>query len=123
MYGLEVLAEDVSDHMNNRTRFFVFGAGRASEQQTSSSRSAFLLGQIHTPRVLKTLRIQLESRGAVRTRAPFLGSEDGSQALVEFDHPPGIGYAVVAGACSSLVFSWLGSWTPASRPAGMARGA
>ncbi|MEM7310389.1 MAG: prephenate dehydratase domain-containing protein [Planctomycetota bacterium] len=114
MYGLETLAEGVSDHADNRTRFYVLGDGVDAVEADAPTRCAFLIGPVDTPRTLKTLRIQLESRGATRTRAPFLGSEDGRLAVVEFDHPSGGGAGMVAAVCADHRYRYLGSWEPAA---------
>jgi prephenate dehydratase len=121
MYGLDVLAEGISDRPDNRTRFFVFG--KQDKEGAPAGRSAILVGPVGTPRVFKTLRIQLESRGARRTRAPFLGSEDGTLALVEFDHAEGGGRRIAEAACGALAHRWLGSWRqPPERAAALPQG-
>ena len=109
-YGLEVLAEGLSDRPHNHTRFFVLSP--AAGLRDDGLRSAALLGPIQAPRTLKTLRIQLESLGASRVRVPFLGSEDGSRFLIEWDQRSGAAREVVADALASVPHRFLGSWNP-----------
>ena len=115
VYGLELLAEGLSDHFDNRTRFLVLGLEGRSED---GLRNALQVGPVSTPRVLKTLRIQLESLGASRVRVPFLGTPDGKRFLVEFDHRGGEGPRAVETACSGVPHRYLGAWTPNDRRAG-----
>ncbi len=112
-YGFTILAEGLTDKPDNRTRFYVFERETAS--QPSATRTAVLLGPLNQPRALKTLRIQLESHGASRTRSPLLGSEDGVCFLVEFDHAPGDGEEIAAESGVSGARERarvLGSWRP-----------
>lgn len=114
-YDLEVLAEGLSDLPDNKNRFFVIapaGSDALETRRGSAMRSAALVGPVTTPRALKTLRIQLESLGAWRARAPYLGSEDGTQFVIEFEHPVGRGADIVASACGELPYRMLGTWCP-----------
>ena len=108
-YGLSILAEGLSDKADNRTRFYVIGPSGANDD--GGTRSAVLLGPDVQPRELKTLRMQLESHGAKRTRSPFLGAQDGARFLVEFDHEPG-GGSTIAGSSAERRHRYLGSWRP-----------
>jgi prephenate dehydratase len=109
-YALEVLAEGVSDRPDNRTRFLVLAERGSRAEQ--GARHALQVGPVTTPRALKTLRIQLESLGASRVRVPFLGSEDGTRFLVEFDQPDWGGERAASRACGNLPHRYLGAWTP-----------
>ncbi len=109
-YGLAILAEGLTDKPDNRTRFYVFGRGPNGE--ADATRSAVLLGPVNQPRVLKTLRMKLESHGARRTRSPLLGSEDGARFLVEYDHEPGSGRAIAEMSSDRPIERFLGSWRP-----------
>lgn len=111
IYELDLLAEGLSDHPHNETRFWIAGASDA-DVDPAGVRTAVLVGPVTAPRALKTLRIQLEARGTTRTRAPFLSSENATSFLVEFDHPPGQGAAIAADACADLPHRVLGSWNP-----------
>ncbi len=113
MYGLDVLAEGLSDRSDNRNRFLVVADAPAEAGEEARLRTAVLVGPVTTPRALKTLRIQLESLGARRARVPYLGSEDGTRYLVEFDHAEGAGGEIAAQACAALPHRCLGSWKPA----------
>ncbi len=112
IYGLDVLAEGISDHVDNRTRFLALCEQPADP--SAGRRSALLLGPLETPRGLKSLRIQLEARGARRVRVPVCGSADGRHALGEFDHAPGAGERLMAEAAGEMGWRYLGSWTPPS---------
>jgi prephenate dehydratase len=109
-HGLAILAEGLSDKPDNRTRFYVFGPAAAAD--ASATRTAVLLGPVVQPRELKTLRIQLESHGAKRTRSPFLGAQDGARFLVEFDHDPGGGMDIAGSSSERPRHRFLGSWRP-----------
>ena len=112
-YDLDVLAEGLSDRSDNKNRFFVLAGAPTPAGDEPGLRTAVLVGPLSTPRVLKTLRIQLESLGARRARAPYLGSEDGTRYLVEFDHDEGAGEEITRRACGALPHRLLGSWRPA----------
>ena len=115
LHGLEVLAEGLSDHFDNRTRFLVLGLDATKEE---GWRNAIQVGPVSTPRILKTLRIQLESLGASRVRVPFLGSQDGKRFLVEFDHRDCEGLGAAKAACVGVPHRFLGAWVPNGRQAG-----
>jgi prephenate dehydratase len=115
-HGLDVLAEGLSDHPDNETRFLVLAS--AEEEREGGWRHAIKVGPVVAPRTLKTLRIQLESLGASRVRVPFLGSEDGRRFLIEFDHRSGDGFAAAERACGTLPHRFLGTWEPDARRAG-----
>lgn len=110
MYGLDILAEGISDRPDNRTRFLIVSRDREQAALGPRVRSGLLVGPLTAPRALKTLRIQLESLGARRARVPFLGSEDGRRFLVEFDHGTDAGPAIVELAFAGLPHRSLGSW-------------
>ncbi len=109
LYPLELVAEGLSDLPHNETRFWV--AGPAGSENTGTP-SPLPIGPVTAPRVLKTLRIQLEAHGTSRTRAPFLCSADATGYLVEFDHPEGAGTEIAERACDGLPNRLLGCWTP-----------
>ena len=109
-HGLSILAEGISDKPDNRTRFYVFGPVASGDNE--STRTAVLLGPLVQPRELKTLRMQLESHGAQRTRSPFLGAQDGARFLVEFDHQPGVGVDIASSSADRPPHRFLGSWRP-----------
>ena len=109
-HGLDVLAEGVADEPDNRTRFLVIGPG--SQAPLDGHRHALRVGPVHSPRLRKNLRIQLESLGASRVRVPFLGSSDGRRFLVEFDHAGRAGCEIAEEACAGVAYEHLGSWHP-----------
>lgn len=113
-YGLEVLCEGLSDHPGNSTRFLVLASSAEEAPAPDGRRGALLVGPITAPRTLKTLRIQLESLGATSVRVPFLGSEDGTRFLVEFDHRSRPPREVADDVGGSLPYRFLGAWTPAT---------
>ena len=118
IYGLEILAEGLSDHAENVTRFFVMSLPVASSEKASqaSSRTAILVGPVEEPRALRNLRIGLESRDASRVRAPFMGTRDGCNFVIEFDHPDQRGDEIARAVLDKLPYRKLGSWS--SRQAG-----
>ncbi len=107
IYGLEVLAEGISDSGDNVTRFLVF----TKVAEGNGHRTAALVGPVEEPRTLRNLRIHLESLDATRVRAPFLGTRDGRSFVVEFDHPAERGVAIAEQAFENLPFRLLGSWS------------
>ena len=111
-YGLEVLAEGISDRPDNQTRFWILGHQPGGDAE--ATRTALVVRPVTAPRVLKTLRIQIEARDARRVRVPFLGSEDGTCFVIEFDHRPGTGREIAEEACAGLKTRWLGSWSPST---------
>jgi prephenate dehydratase len=118
IYGLEILAEGISDQADNVTRFLILQSARTAEQagddvqaETAPSRSALLVGPVEQPRALRNLRIGLESLDATRVRAPFLGTRDGKNFVVEFDHPVQRGVEIAEVALSGLPWRMLGTWS------------
>jgi prephenate dehydratase len=118
IYGLEVLAEGLSDHAENVTRFLVLERPRDASELKSETfsprgqvRSAILVGPVDEPRALRNLRIGLESLDATRVRAPFLGTRDGRNFVVEFDHPADRATEIAATVLSKLPWRKLGTWT------------
>lgn len=108
VYGLVILAEGLTDDPHNDTRFWVLSRQLAEIEQ--GTRSVLLVGPAGAPRTWKTLRIQLEARGASRARAPLFPDAGGTRHLVEFDHRPGEGPTVAAEACRDLPFRFAGTW-------------
>ena len=113
IYGLEVLAEGLSDHAENVTRFFVMSLPQATavKADEASSRTAVLVGPVDEPRALRNLRIGLESRNASRVRAPFMGTRDGYNFVIEFDHPDQCGDEIAKAVLDKVPYRKLGSWS------------
>ncbi|MFT5079835.1 MAG: prephenate dehydratase [Planctomycetota bacterium] len=113
MYGLAVLAEGLSDHAENVTRFFVLSLPQepSMDAAPTSSRSAVLIGPVEEPRALRNLRIGLESLDATRVRAPFMGTRDGLNFVIEFDHPNQRGDEIVKAVLDKSPYRMLGSWS------------
>ncbi|MEX1025182.1 MAG: hypothetical protein WD226_08910 [Planctomycetota bacterium] len=86
---------------------------RASERGT---RTAALLGPVYGARTLKTLRMELQSRGARRFSVIDRSGGAGETFLVEFDHPDGTGARLLGESARFAQVRALGTWQPVGAP-------
>ena len=105
--GLVVARENVAQRQRHWVRHWVFGTG---ETTVPGTRSCLLLGPVHGPRTLKTFKSELQSRGASRVRIADRRGSEGEEFLVEFDHPPGVGEAILKASVRFCRYRFLGTW-------------